>query len=118
MIGNLYSKYGIGYPSGVGVADTNETWYLETGGGKSWAAMRIPDTCYFIAANSYRIQQIDFEDRLNFITSKGLRDFCINNDLLKKDENFNFAKIFGGGVKEKDGNNYYNTVVYGKRQIC
>ncbi|MEA1896446.1 MAG: C69 family dipeptidase, partial [Bacteroidota bacterium] len=43
LMGELYTEFGIKYPSGVGVADSNEIWYMETGGGKSWAAIRIPN---------------------------------------------------------------------------
>ncbi len=110
LIGELYNQYGIGYPSGVGVADTNEVWYMETGGGKSWAAVLVPDSTYIVAANSYRIQEIDFGDSINFITSPNLKSFCSENELLTQEKKVNFASVFGGGVKEKEGNNYYNTL--------
>jgi dipeptidase len=110
IIGKCFDKYGVAYPSGVGIADSNEIWYLEAGGGKSWAAVRIPDSSYFVAANSYRIGDIDFEDKENFIYSSNLpelyRKYITRNN---KDKKFNFAKFFGGGVKEKEGNNYYNS---------
>ena len=110
LIGELYNQYGIKYPSGVGVADTNEMWYLEAGGGRCWAAVRVPDSCYFIAANSYRIGKIDFDDTLNYITSPGLRKFCQKRKLWKEgDGDFHFGKIFGNGRREKHGNNLYNT---------
>ena len=110
LIGELYNQYGIKYPSGVGVADTNEIWYLEAGGGSCWAAVRVPDSCYFIAANSYRIGKIDFNDTLNYITSPGLKNFCQKMKLWKEgDGDFHFGKIFGNGRREKHGNNLYNT---------
>ncbi len=110
LIGELYNQYGIQYPSGVGVADTNEIWYLEAGGGSCWAAVRVPDSCYFIAANSYRIGKIDFNDTLNYMTSPGLKKFCQKMKLWKEDDgDFHFGKIFGNGRREKHGNNLYNT---------
>ena len=110
LIGKLYTEFGIKYPSGVGVADSNEIWYLETGGGKSWAAIRIPDDHFFVAANSYRIGNINFNDSLNFISSTGLEDFCENAGLWDGEDEYNFSLIFGGGRKEKTGSNRYNTL--------
>lgn len=83
---------------------------MEAGGGHSWAAIRIPNDCYFVAANSYRIEKIDFNDTANFICSPKLIDICHKNDLRDKSiKGFNFRDFFGNGVKEKTGNNYYNT---------
>lgn len=110
IIGDCYDKFGIAYPSGVGIADTNEIWYLESGGGKSWAAVRIPNDCFFVAANSYRIADIDFSDSANYIYSSNL-PYLYERYVKSKepDAKFNFAEFFGGGMKEKEGNNYYNT---------
>ncbi len=110
LIGKLYTEFGIQYPSGVGVADSNEIWYLETGGGRSWVAIRIPNNHFFVTANSYRIGNINFNDSLNFISSPGLRDFCKKTGLWTGIEAFNFSLIFGGGRKEKTGSNRYNTL--------
>lgn len=110
IIGECYNKFGISYPSGVGVADTNEIWYMEAGGGHSWAAVRIPNNCYFVGANSYRIGNIDFNDTANFICSPKLLEICNEYDESGKSiQDFNFRDTFGNGVKEKKGNNYYNT---------
>lgn len=110
IIGECYDKFGVSYPSGIGIADSNEIWYFETGGGHSWAAVRIPNDCFFVAANSYRIQDIDFNDTLNYMFSSNLPDLY---EKYVKPKNhsakFNFSKFFGGGVKEKQGNNYYNS---------
>jgi dipeptidase len=103
IIGKCCDTYGISYPSGVGVADTNEIWYFEAGGGKSWAAVRIPDSVCFIGANSYRIGKIDFEDTLNYIYSDKVKELASGHP------DFSFKDFFGGGVKEKSGNNFYNT---------
>ncbi|NOY37665.1 MAG: C69 family dipeptidase [Chlorobi bacterium] len=110
IMGALYNKYGIKYPGGVGIADTNEIWYMEAGGGHSWAAVRIPNDCYFVAANSYRIGNIDFYDTANFIYSPNLINICEKYDLWDKSfRGFNFRDFFGNGVKEKSGDNDYNT---------
>ena len=115
LIGKMYSKYGISYPSGVGVADSNEVWYIEAGGGKSWVAKRIPDDSYLVTANHYRIGNIDFNDKQNFIFPPYLKSHAIKTGLWKpgKRKNkgeapFNFAKVFGGKAQTGD-HPYYNT---------
>ncbi|MCP4150673.1 MAG: dipeptidase, partial [bacterium] len=109
FIGDMYSKHGISYPSGVGVADANEIWYLEAGGGKCWAAQRVPDNAYLAVANGYRIGTIDFNDKKNFIVPVYLKKFAMEKGLWKqgtKDKEFNFAQIFGG--KKQTRKDYYN----------
>ena len=109
-IGELYNEYGISYPSGVGIADTSEVWYLEAGGGHAWAAVRIPNDSYLVVANSYRIGAISYKDTTNFICSPQLIDLCKAYGLEgKSKQTFNFRDFFGNGFKEKWGNNYYNT---------
>ncbi|MGZ2369269.1 C69 family dipeptidase [Ancylomarina sp. YFZ004] len=110
IIGELYNKYGISYPSGVGIADTSEVWYMEAGGGHAWAAVRIPDDAYLVAANSYRIGEINHKDTSNFICSPKLIALCKAYELGGKSKRvFNFRDFFGNGFKEKLGNNNYNT---------
>ncbi|MGD2086006.1 MAG: C69 family dipeptidase [Candidatus Aminicenantes bacterium] len=107
IIGHMYSKYGISYPSGVGVADPNEVWYIEAGGGKCWAAQRVPDDSYLATANGYRINEVDFKDKKNFIYPEYLISYTLEKGLWKPgNKQFNFAKIFGG--KRKKENSYYN----------
>ncbi|MBE9509743.1 MAG: C69 family dipeptidase [Bacteroidetes bacterium] len=109
LIGDLYNKYGIAYPSGVSIADPNEIWYLETGGGSTWAAIRVPDSCYWVQANGYRIGNINIYDTANVITSPALLDFCKKKGLWDPGmESFNFRKTFGGMVYSSE-NPYYNS---------
>ncbi len=106
FMGRMYSKHGIAYPSGMAIADQNEIWYMEAGGGKCWAAQRVPDDCYLAAANGYRIQEIDFKDKRNFILPPYLKSLAKKKGLWKGKQPFNFARIFGGQKeREKD---YYN----------
>lgn len=108
MLGELYSKYGVSYPSGVGIADSNEVWYIECGGGRHWAAVRIPDSCFWLQANGYRIGEIDTTNKNYFLTSPNLLEFCKSNGLWNPEKGpLNFAKAFGGGrVKDDGGLNY------------
>lgn len=98
LMGQLYTQYGVTYPSGVGVADSNEIWYIEAGGGHQWAAVRIPDDSYLAVANAYRIGEIDIHDKENYLASPNLLDFAKQKGLWDSEKGpFNFAKAFGGG---------------------
>ncbi len=110
ILGELYNQYGVTYPSGVGIADTSEIWYVESGGGFSWAAVRIPDSCYWVQANGYRIGLVNPADTINYYCSPGLLEFCWNNGLWKPEsKEFNFAEAFGGGRVEKNHKPFYDT---------
>lgn len=110
IIGEMYSRYGIAYPSAVGVADPDEVWYIEAGGGRCWAARRVPDGHYLAAANGYRIGDIDFDDRANFIYPSYLKNYAQKKGLWQPgkygNNSFNFAAIFGG--KKAGEGDYYN----------
>lgn len=66
IIGNLIDTYGY-YGTGetLPVADPNEAWVIEmtsgseNGTGGLWAAQRVPDGTVFVAANTFRIREID-----------------------------------------------------------
>ena len=107
-IGKMYSKYGIAYPSGVGVADPDEVWYIEAGGGRCWVAGRIPDDSYMAVANGYRIGEVNFKDKKNFIFPPYLKRLVMKKGLWHPEQGaFNFAKTFGRKLRNE--NNYYNT---------
>ncbi len=109
LIGSLYTKYGVTYPSGVGIADPNEIWYIESGGGRSWAAIRIPDNAVWVQANGYRIGEINFKDKENFLTSPNLKNFAMEKGLWNPTKGkFNFARVFGR-KKRRPENRFYNS---------
>ncbi len=94
-LGAMYWQYGVRYPSGVGIADADEVWYMEQGGGRTWAAVRLPDDCCLVAANGYRIGELDFTSP-DLLTSPDLQGFTIRHGLYHPDSGpFNFARIFG-----------------------
>ncbi|MEA3444920.1 MAG: C69 family dipeptidase [Bacteroidota bacterium] len=110
ILGSLYSKYGVTYPSGIGIADTSEIWYIESGGGYSWAAVRVPDSCYWVQANGYRIGKVAPLDTLNYYCSPELLKFCQNNQLWNPNAgDFNFTKVFGGGRIERNEKPFYDS---------
>jgi dipeptidase len=68
LIGFLIEEYGY-YGTGetLPVADPNEAWIIEMapspeGTGGLWVAKRVPDGEVFVAANQFRIREIDPED--------------------------------------------------------
>ena len=110
ILGSLYTKYGVTYPSGVGIADASEVWYIESGGGHTWAAVRVPDSCYWPQANGYRIAYVDPADTMNYYCMPGLLEFCKEHDLWNPDKGrFHFAEAFGGGRRENKLKPYYDT---------
>jgi dipeptidase len=99
----------VSYPSGVGIADSSEIWYIECGGGKQWAAVRVPDSCYWVQANGYRIGEIDTSNKKYFLTSPKLFEYCAETGLWNPQEGpFNFANVFGGGRTKENGGLKYD----------
>ncbi|UCH84973.1 MAG: C69 family dipeptidase [Candidatus Latescibacterota bacterium] len=109
IVGELYSTYGVTYPSGFGVADPNEIWYVESGGGRTWAAVRIPDDRYWVQANGYRIGTLDVADSANVMVSKDLLEFCRTHRLWNPDDGaFCWRDAFGGRYIRTPGKEFYN----------
>ncbi len=68
LMGSLIEEYGL-YATGetLPVADTEEAWIFEMapspeGTGGLWVAKRVPDGEIFVAANQFRIREIDPKD--------------------------------------------------------
>lgn len=109
-IGRYYTEYGNRFPCAVGIFDTEEAWYIEGGGGSAWLAVRVPDDCYLIQSNGYRINEIDWEDTENVLYSDGLREFVISKGLWDPAVGpFNWAKAFGRKFLEDPRTRYYNS---------
>lgn len=109
-IGRYYTEYGNRFPCAVGVFDTEEAWYIEGGGGSTWLAVRVPDDCYLIQSNGYRINEIDWDDTENVLHSEGLREFVISKGLWDPASGpFNWAKAFGRKFLEDPRTYYYNS---------
>lgn len=108
-LGALLSEYGAVFPSCVGITDPNEAWYFEVGGGHTWAAVRVPDDCFFVQANGYRISEIDPLDTDNVVCSPGLLDLVREKGLWNpSDGPFHWARAFGGKFIANPDRRYYN----------
>jgi|GEM_PF-1061535 len=106
MLGEFFNYYGISYPSGFAVADENEIWYIETGGGTHWAAIKIPSDACWIQANSYRIGFINPDDS-EVMTSPGIKEFARKNELWDPEKQlFNFADAFGGRKRKLEDSKF------------
>ena len=105
LIGKMIEKKGASEAFGVAVADDDEVWYLENGGGHHWVAVRIPDDKYFVGANAMRIGKVDLDSK-NYMGSEDLIDFAIENGLYdpETDGEFDFAKAYGTAKSYKDYN--------------
>lgn len=96
IMGALIDEYGW-YDDGetINVCDGNEIWVFEAYGGKLWCAVRIPDNAFFVAANRARIDNLDFEDKDNYIISVNMKSFAVDNGLWKEgDGKFSPAELF------------------------
>lgn len=61
-----------------------------------WAAVKIPENAFFVAANRARINEFDFEDKENFMCSESMKDFAVKNELWseKSGKPFTPAELF------------------------
>jgi len=115
-LGNLIAKFGSPEGNGVLFSDKDEVWYMEIVTGHHWVAQRIPDDAYVITANQVAIQNVDFDDAINFKFSEGIQEFVEKNHLNPDTKGWNFRHIFGTS-NEKD--RHYNTprVWFGQRYL-
>ena len=78
LIGSLVDRYGF-YGTGetLPIADPNEAWVIEMAGGTPdgtgglWVAQKVPDGEVFVAANTFRIRDVD-PDNPDMLYSKNL----------------------------------------------
>ncbi|QDZ19931.1 dipeptidase [Chloropicon primus] len=91
------------------LADREELWVfhiLPTPDGASaiWAAQRVPDDQAVVIANDFIIQEMDLEDRENFMHSANMVSIAVDEGWFDDsgNETFNFFKTFGYEPKEFD----------------
>lgn len=110
LIGRYYTEYGNCYTCSIGISDENESWYMESGGGSTWIAVRVPDDCYLVQSNGYRISEVDLDDADNVIHSPHLKEFLTEKGIWKpSDGPFRWAETFGGKFRENPETYYYNS---------
>lgn len=96
LVGALVKEYGSSEVFGMAIADPDEAWLLEVGGGHHWVAARVPDDCYAVVPNALRIGEVDFSNEEYFLGSEDLISFAAEYGLFDPaSEPFNFAKAYG-----------------------
>ena len=78
------------------VADPEEVWFYEEYQDYQWAAVRVPDDCFVVEANSFRIGLIDPNDTENCKCSPNLISFAIEHGFYDpKDGPFYASRVYG-----------------------
>lgn len=95
----LLDEYGYIAPGrSYQIVDKNEGWMLQVVNGKHYVAQRVQDDEIAVIPNHYTIRDVDPEDTENFIMSKDLIAYAINQGwYLPKSSNykdFDFAKAY------------------------
>ena len=96
LVEKLFNQYGLQEDGSFAIADPEEIWVFQIGGGHHWAAMRVPDDSYVIYDNTFRMGEINCGDRTNCRCSPNLVQFSIEKDLYDPASGpFNFKKAWG-----------------------
>ena len=97
IAGQLVEKYGY-YSSGrtYAFADAREGWLMHIVKGKHWVAKRVPDDSVAIIPNYYTLDEIDLNDRNNYMGSKDIKEYAIKRGWYNKsdEETFSFRKAY------------------------
>ncbi len=77
VMGAMIEKYGwLGPGETINIADGKEVWIFEAYGRDIWAAVRMPDDHFFVAANRARIGEVNLNDPANYLGSPNLISFA------------------------------------------
>ena len=104
-VGALIDEYGYSVSSiegaegavVMGVSDPEEGFFLELVPGGHWVAKRVADDAVECRPNCFATGAVDFDDHENFICSKNLRSYALEQGWYKEGELFDFAAIYGVG---------------------
>ena len=80
FLGDMVQKYGAQIDNYI-LADPDEVWLLEEYQGYHWAATRVPDDCFVVEANSFRLAEIDPNDPEHYLCDPDLISFAIQHGL-------------------------------------
>jgi dipeptidase len=96
FLGEMTEKYGARTDNYI-VADTQEVWLMEQYQGYHWAAVRIPDECFMVEANSFRITEVNPNDPDHYRCDPDLIPFAIKHGLWdpKSGQPFNASRAYG-----------------------
>ncbi|KRN76799.1 C69 family dipeptidase [Weissella minor] len=106
-LGALLEAYGTYESNGIAFADREEIWYLETIGGHSWVAVKIPDNAAVLASNRFNIDVVNLNgpDVLYADAVKSFIEQQSQTDVIDY-EHINLRHYFGSYLdKDKVYNN-------------
>ena len=95
LVEKLFNQYGLREDGSFAIADPNEIWIFQIGGGHHWAALRVPDNSYVIQDNTFRLGEINCGDE-NSRCSPNLVQFSMDKGLYDPAYGlFSFKKAWG-----------------------
>jgi dipeptidase len=95
LVERLFNQYGLAEDGSFAIADPNEIWVFQIGGGHHWAAMRVPDKCYVIYDNTFRMGEVEC-GAPDIRCSPDLVGFSVRNKLYDPASGpFSFKKAWG-----------------------
>ncbi|EAA5550597.1 C69 family dipeptidase [Salmonella enterica subsp. enterica] len=107
MLGKIIEQKGAGEGFGVAFVDQKEVWYLETGSGHQWLAVRLPSDRYLVSANQGRLRHYDPADTINYMASPTLLSFAEKHHLYSPTDGvFDFHKVYSQDVENDKTYNY------------
>ena len=101
-LGKNVAEYGARTDNYI-VADPNEVWFYEEYQAYHWAAVRLPDDCFIVEGNSFRIADFYPEDTDNYLCDPDLVPFAIKHGLWdsKSGKPFNVARAYGSNDRNR-----------------
>ncbi len=105
MLASLIETYGFSVSTVEGaagvaclaIADPEEGFFFEIIPGGYWAARRVADDTLECRPNCFGIDNLDFEDKENFLYSSNLKTYAEKQGLMHPGKPFDFAAVFGEG---------------------
>jgi dipeptidase len=106
LVGELGGSHGLSCDSGtmVAVADPQEAWWVELARDGQWVAQRVSPDEVAMRANCYRIREVDFGDRDNFLCSPTLVGHARERGWYQGGP-FDFAAVYGDPDNQGDAYN-------------
>lgn len=100
--GEMTEAYG-GRTDNYILADAEEAWLFEQYQGTHWAAARVPDDCFVVEANSFRLQEIDPDDSENYLCDSELVSFAVKHGLWdpSSGEPFLSSEVYGTNERNR-----------------
>jgi dipeptidase len=105
-LGDMTEKYGARTDNYI-LADPNEVWLFEQYHGYHWAAARLPDDCFIVEANSFRLAEINPDDPDNTLCDPDLIPFAIKHGLWdpKSGKPFHASRAYGANNRNRPRGN-------------